>query len=471
VKPTGIEVQLGRYRGEITSRSLKWTKLANPAAAFTIGQPILVRVLAVEERTQSVALALEQDPELEGALLALDPRDGSIKAMVGGYDFGRSKFNRALQARRQPGSAFKPFVYAAAFDQGLTPSTLIDDAPISFPTTVRGEEVEWAPENFDREFHGPTTLRRALENSVNVVTVKLLEEIGVDTVVKMARQAGIRSELRRETALALGVSEVTLIELVSAYGVFANAGIRVEPFAIRKVTDTQGHILEQHVSTHQEVVAPEIAYVLTHVMKGVIERGTGARARVLQRPLAGKTGTSSDATDVWFVGFTPSLVAGVWVGYDLKRSLGPVETGARLALPMWISFMQEALHGTPPQDFPIPEGVVAVPVDLESGRPARPGARGTIREYFAEGTEPEESEEPEVPEVPEQPKVVSAPPPTARVADLPLPTPTSAPRPPSSWPVPATITRGASGADSPAFTITPGPDPPAVPVVPRPRTR
>jgi len=474
VKPTSVDVQLGRYRGEMSYASLKWTKLAKPAAAFTVGRPILVRVLAVEERTQTVALALEQDPELEGAVLALDPRDGSIKAMVGGYDFGRSKFNRAVQARRQPGSAFKPFVYAAAFDQGLTPSTIIDDAPISFATTVGGEAVEWAPENFDREFHGPTTLRRALENSVNVVTVKLLEEVGVDAVVRMARQVGIQSDLRREMALALGVSEVTLLELVSAYGVFANAGVRVEPFAIRKVTDNQGRLLTQHVPTPQQAMAPETASVLTNVMKGVIERGTGARAKALQRPLAGKTGTSSDATDVWFVGFTPSLVAGVWAGYDLKRSLGPVETGARLALPMWIAFMREALLGTPPQDFPIPEGVVAVPVDLQTGLAAMPGARGTIIEYFAAGTEPEEQEEPEGPqefEEREEAKVVSAPPPTTPVAEVPPPPPTPAQRPPSSRPGSVTITPGPSSSDSVPFTITPGPAPPRVPVLPRPGNR
>jgi penicillin-binding protein 1A len=468
VKPTAIDVQVGRYRGELAYASLKWTKLAKPGAAFTVGRPILVRVLAVEERTQTVVLALEQDPDLEGAFLALNPQDGSIKAMVGGYDFGRSKFNRATQARRQPGSAFKPFVYAAAFDQGLTPSTIIDDAPISFPTTIGGEEVEWAPENFDREFHGPTTLRRALENSVNVVTVKLLEEVGVDAVVTMARQVGIRSDLRREMALALGVSEVTLLELVSAYGVFANAGVRAEPVAIRKVTDNQGRILTQHVPTPQAVMAPETAYVLVNVMKGVIERGTGARAHGLQRPLAGKTGTSADATDVWFVGFTPSLVAGVWVGYDRKRSLGPVETGGRLALPMWIHFMRDALRGTVPQDFPIPDGVVAVPVDLQTGRPAQSGSRGTINEYFAEGTEPEEQEEPE--ELGET-KVVRAPPHTPPVAEVPPPPPTPAPRPPSSGPAPWTITPSSSRTDSAPFTITPGPAPLIVPVLPRPGNR
>jgi penicillin-binding protein 1A len=333
-------------------------------------------------------LGLEQHPELEGALVALDPRDGAIKAMIGGYDFERSKFNRATQAKRQPGSAFKPFIYATAFDRGLTPSTVLDDSPISFHTRIGGQLVEWSPRNFDRKFHGPTTLRRALENSINVVTVKLLQEIGVDRVVKLAHQVGIESELRREIALALGVSEVTPLELVSAYGVFANGGVRAEPFAIRRVTDQRGRILEQHVTETQEVMRPETAYVLVNVMKGVIERGTGARARVLARPLAGKTGTTDDATDLWFVGFSPRLVAGVWIGYDIKRSLGSAETGGRLALPIWIQFMQKALEDAEPEDFPVPDNVVAVRVDHQTGRPAPAGSPDAIMEYFIKGAEP-----------------------------------------------------------------------------------
>jgi penicillin-binding protein 1A len=387
LKPKSMEVQLGRYRGEISFDSLKWTKLDNPAEAFKEGGPVLIQVLSVDERKKTVEIALEQDPELEGALLALDPRDGAIKSMIGGYDFERSKFNRATQAKRQPGSAFKPFIYATAFDRGLTPSTVINDSPISFHTRVGGELVEWSPRNFDRKFHGPTTLRRALESSINVVTVKLLQQVGVDPVIKLAHQVGIESELRREVALALGVSEVTLLELVSAYGVFANMGVRAEPFTIRKITDSQGRILEQHLTEPQEVMRPETASVLVDVMKGVIERGTGAKAKILGRPLAGKTGTTDDATDLWFVGFSPSLVAGVWLGYDVKRSLGSAETGGRLALPLWIAFMQKALAGTEPEDFPVPEGVVPVPVNHQTGRTAPPGNRDAVQEIL-KGNEP-----------------------------------------------------------------------------------
>ena len=391
VRPKALEVQLGRYRGELPFSRLEWAKIANPAGAFRQGDPLLVQVVAVDEQKKRLELALEQDPELEGALLALNPRDGAIKAMVGGYNFERSKFNRALQAKRQPGSAFKPFINAAAFDRGLTPSTVIDDSPISFHTRVGGELVEWSPRNYDRKFHGPTTLRRALENSVNVVTVKLLQQVGVDPVIKFARQVGIESDLRREIALALGVSEVTLMELVSSYGVFANEGVRAEPFAIRKVTDSQGRLLEAHIPEPQPVMRAETAHVLVNVMQGVIERGTGARAKVLERPLAGKTGTTDDATDLWFVGFTPQLVAGVWVGYDVKRSLGTAETGGRLALPLWITFMRKALAELPIEPFPVPENVVTQTASPQTGRPVPPGERGAVQEQLTRETEPSRS--------------------------------------------------------------------------------
>src|SRR5574341_2504137 len=388
VKVKSLEVQLGRYRGEIPFESFRWTKLANPAAAFREGDPVLVQVLSVDERRKAVELALEQDPELEGAFVALDPRDGAIKAMIGGYDFERSKFNRAVQAKRQPGSAFKPFVYATAFDRNLTPSSIIEDEPITFRFRVGNELVDWSPDNYDRKFRGPTTLRRALENSINVVTVRLIQQIGVEPVIRMAHQMGIESELRPEIALALGVSEVTPLELTSAYGVLATGGLRAEPVAIRKVTDSQGRILEEHVPEPQAVMRPETAFVLTNAMKGVIERGTAARARALKRPLAGKTGTTSEATDVWFIGFTPNLVAGVWVGYDIKKSLGPTETGGRMALPLWIAFMQRILPDLPVEDFPAPENVVAVAVDHQTGEPVPPTERGAILEYFIKGTEP-----------------------------------------------------------------------------------
>lgn len=470
VKLKSLEVQLGRYRGEVPFDSLKWTKLENPAQAFREGATILLRVLSVDDRRKVVEVALDQDPELEGAFVALDPRDGGIRAMIGGYDFERSKFNRATQAKRQPGSAFKPFVYAAAFDRGLTPSTIIEDSPISFHFHAGGKVVEWSPENYDRKFHGPTTLRRGLENSVNVVTVKLMERVGVDQVIRIAHQVGIESDLRREVALALGVSEVTPLELVSAYGVFANGGIRVEPFAIRKVTDSQGRTLEEHLVEPQEVMRPETAYVLVNVMKGVVERGTAARARVLHRPLAGKTGTSSEATDVWFVGFTPNLVAGVWIGYDVKRSLGSAETGGRMALPLWINFMQKVLGDTPSDDFTVPDNVVGIPVNPVTGRPASLDERGSIMEYYIRGSEPKaqpttEASTPPTPSLAAPPAAAAAPASPASGSVLPTP-PTSISKNPagSSPAAPAFQTVLPGGSKSPSTV----PSPPRVPLAPAP---
>jgi len=468
LKAKTVEVRVGRYRGEIQLESLTWTKVPNPAEAFREGTPILVQVLKVNEQHKTLELGLEQQPDLEGAFVALDPRDGSVKAMIGGYDFERSKFNRATQAKRQPGSAFKPFIYAAAFDRGFTPSTVIDDSPISFHTRVGGQLVEWSPRNFDRKFRGPTTLRRALENSINVVTVKLLQQVGVEPVVRLAHQVGIESDLRREIALALGVSEVSPLELVSAYGVFANGGVRAEPFSIRRVTDQQGRTLEQHVTETQEVMRPETAYVLVNVMKGVIQRGTGARARVLDRPLAGKTGTTDDATDLWFVGFSPSLVAGVWIGYDVKRSLGSAETGGRLALPIWIQFMQKALADSEAEDFPIPENVVAVQVDHHTGFPVPPGNPDAIMEYFIRGAEPKAAlaVSPTPPPVagetgpaPAEPPAQAAAP--AEDASIPAETSLVLPRPPqpaasSASPPPAQPSKTLPGPRIPPSTLPPG---------------
>jgi penicillin-binding protein 1A len=432
-KARSFEVQLGRYRGEISLESMKWTKLATPVTAFREGESVLVQVLSVDERRKAVELALEQDPELEGAFVALDPRDGAVKAMIGGYDFERSKFNRAVQAKRQPGSAFKPFVYATAFDRNLTPSSIIEDEPITFRFRVGNELIDWSPENYDRKFRGPTTLRRGLENSINVVTVRLLQQVGVEPVIRMARQMGIESELRPEMALALGVSEVTPLELISAYGVLATGGVRADPFTIRKVTDSQGRILEEHIPEPQAVMRPETAYVLTNVMKGVIERGTATRARALKRPLAGKTGTTSEATDVWFIGFTPNLVAGVWVGFDVKKSLGPAETGGRMALPLWIAFMQRVLPDLPAEDFPVPDNVVAVRVNHDTGFPVSPEEQGAIQEYFIKGTEPAPFEATAPPSLSPTPAQAS-PPPSALSPGVATPAPQG--EPPASLALP-----------------------------------
>jgi penicillin-binding protein 1A len=382
VLPKAITVQVGGYQGDIALDKVPWLKTSQPHQQLQTGMKVKVHIVSVNKQKKTLNLNLEQDPEIEGAFLALDPRDGGIKAMIGGYDFERSKFNRAIQARRQPGSAFKPFVYAAAFDHGLNPSTIINDAPVSYRIPVGDKRIEWSPANYDRTFRGPTTLRYGLEHSINVVAVKLIERIGVDPVITLAQHLGVESTLRREYALALGVSEVTLSEMVSAFGVFAHSGIRFLPYGIRKVVDNKGAVLEEYAPVGQQSMREETAFVLTNVLKGVIERGTGSRARILERPVAGKTGTTQEATDAWFIGYTPTLVAGVWVGYDTKRSLGPRESSATLAVPIWTRFMQRALKDIPPEEFPVPENVTSTLVNYTSGRPTTHNDKSAIQEFF-----------------------------------------------------------------------------------------
>jgi penicillin-binding protein 1A len=318
----------------------------------------------------------------EGALLALDPQTGHIKAMVGGYDFFKSEFNRATQARRQPGSSFKPFVYIAALEAGLTPATVVEDSPVEFPGGPNGKP--WKPENYDRKFRGPVTLQQALEESVNVATVKVQERVGLRRTINVARRMGVESPLGENLSLALGTSELSLLELTSAYGTLANQGQWLHPTTIRYVLDAQGKLLEENVPEPKQVLTPELAFVATQMLKGTIERGTGVAAKALGRPAAAKTGTTNDYSNAWFIGFTPQLATGVWVGYDRPRSLGKDETGSRVAVPIWTTFMQSALAGMPAEDFPIPEKVVLVPVDLDrAGNCTRPALMA-----FVVGTEP-----------------------------------------------------------------------------------
>ncbi len=327
----------------------------------------------------------EQDM-LEGALVALDPKTGQIQAMVGGRDYARSQFNRAIQARRQPGSAFKPFVYAAAFEHGFTPTSLMDDYPVSYSIPQNGRLVEWKPENFDHQFRGPVTLRRALEESINVPTVRLIEAVGIEPVISLAHRMGITSDLRREYALALGVSEVSLLELTSAYGVLADGGIRVPPTGVRRVIAPSGAILEANQDAGERVLPEEVAFLVTSILEGAVERGTAKRARVPGRSLAAKTGTSQDAADLWLLGYAPRLVAGLWVGYDQPRSLGSQESAGRLVGPVWADFMRRALREVPPETVPIPEGVFTASVNYWTGLLAEPGDSEAITEYFIRGS-------------------------------------------------------------------------------------
>jgi penicillin-binding protein 1A len=365
-------------------RTAEVRSTATLSQLLALGDRILVRVIR-REPDGKLALALEQEPVVEGALVALDPRTGGIRAMVGGYDFKRSEFNRALSARRQPGSAFKPIIYAAAIDRGLTPSTILLDSPVIYDDPVL--QKIWKPTNYEDRFYGPITMREALAHSRNVATVKLLEQIGISTVTEFARRVGITSPLANDLSLALGSSGVGLLELTSALAVFADEGRRVEPGGLRSVTDHGGAVLAHYEPNATVAVSRETAYVITNMLEEVIQSGTGARARALGRPLAGKTGTTNEFADAWFVGYAPNLAAGVWVGFDDRRSLGDREAGASVALPIWVAFMKPALSQLPVQAFSIPDGIVFAKVDLKTGQLAAPGEPGTV-EVYVRRTEP-----------------------------------------------------------------------------------
>jgi len=337
---------------------------------------------ALETRRASTAGKDAPAPERpEGALITLEPQTGYIRAMVGGYDFFKSEFNRAVQARRQPGSAFKPFVYMAALESGQTPASVVDDSPIQFP--LAGGKI-WKPDNYDRKFRGPITYQQALEESINIAAIKVQERTGIRRTVEIARRLGVDSPLHENLSIALGTSDLTLIELTSAYGALANQGTWIKPTAIRYVLDAQHKLLEENVPQGRQALPADLAYVMTHMMKGTVERGTGQAAKALGRPVAAKTGTTNDYSNAWFIGFTPTLATGVWVGYDRPKSLGKDETGSRVAVPIWTAFMKEALAGKPVEDFPVPEGVVVVPVDLSAaGSCVKP-----VMMAFLAGTEP-----------------------------------------------------------------------------------
>ena len=393
----------------------------------------------------------QRDPAgLEGALVALEPATGEIRAMVGGLDYAKSQFNRAVQARRQPGSAFKPFVYAAAFERGFTPATIVDDFPISYSIPKNGRYVEWSPENNDRKFRGPVTLREALEESINVPTVRLLEAVGVDPVAQLAHRMGIRSELRPEYGLALGVSEVNALELTSAFTVFGNRGVGLPATGIRRVTGPTGEVLETAQRPGDRILSEEVAFQMTSLLQGAVERGTAKGGRVPGWQVAAKTGTTQDAADLWFVGYTPKLAAGLWVGYDQPRPIGSHETAGRLAAPVWANFMRRALRGMANETPAIPEGILPVRVNYRTGLPTDPSDPGGITEYFVRGALPErEAPLPGAPTAPPE----SAPPPLPPASRLPAP-------PASAWPAPR-------AGPQPPPTAQRFPSSPVAPPVPR----
>jgi penicillin-binding protein 1A len=332
------KIRFGRYSASLGPAELAWTGRKLPKNMLAPGDIVYVKVLALNA-DGSARVSLEQDSGAQGALLAIDNATGDIKAMIGGRDYEASKFNRATQAQRQAGSSFKPFVFTAAVDQGAAPDDIVLDAP----TTFLSGGAPYSPRNFDRKFEGNITLRHALAESRNVPAVRLAQKVGINTVADYARRFGITSPLPLFLPTALGAADLTLYEQTAAYTVFANDGIRIEPRYIRKVTDYEGNVLEQDFPDARDVISRRTARLMVSLLEEVVKHGTGVAARKLGHPVAGKTGTTNDYTDAWFIGFSPGMTCGVWIGFDEKKNLGENETGGRAALPIWMDFMHEVV--------------------------------------------------------------------------------------------------------------------------------
>ena len=331
-------VKFAGYTALLSSPEIAWTGHKLAQDILRAGDIVYVKVVELGPGRSAKAL-LEQDTGAQGALLAIENSTGDIKAMVGGRDFQQSKFNRATQAQRQVGSSFKPFIYSAAVDRGAGPDDMILDAPATF---LSGG-VPYTPHNYDHRFEGNITLRRALADSRNIPAVKLAERIGMPAVIDYTRRFGITSSIPAYLPVALGAADLTLYEQTAAYAVFPNDGLRLEPRYIRKVTDYEGHVLEENFPEAKDVTSARTARIMVSLLQGVVLRGTGVAAAKLNHPLAGKTGTTNDFTDAWFIGFSPSITCGVWLGFDEKKGLGPRETGGEAALPIWIDFMRAAI--------------------------------------------------------------------------------------------------------------------------------
>lgn len=403
---------------QLQTRHLNWARkrlengnlgpeISSASQVLSAGDVITVTFLPPDDADPEGIWALRQRPEIEGAIVAINPHNGRVLAMSGGFSYRQSKFNRATQAKRQPGSAFKPFVYLAAFEAGRTPSTIVLDAPV---TIDQGPGLpKWKPANYSDQFYGPSTLRLGIEKSRNLMTARLAQDIGMDRVVDLSERFGIASGLGRNLAASLGSNEIDLLSLTTGYAMLVNGGHKIEPALVERIQDRFGTTVMrrdereclgclQAVWAEQEppeiadtrplVTDPRYAFQMVHVMEGVVERGTGVRAAKLGRPLAGKTGTTNESRDAWFVGFSPDLAVGVYAGYDLPQSLGRRETGASVALPIWTAFMEAALANEPILPFRRPDGLRFVNVDAKTGLLPGGSSQSIISEAFIPGTEP-----------------------------------------------------------------------------------
>ncbi len=419
INDAGAEIGLADgTRGFIPFSEIQWARqpleeqrlgppLRHPSDALAAGDVVAVEQLAQDGRDDRALYTLRQIPNVGGAVVVLDPHTGRVLAMVGGWRFEASQFNRATQAQRQPGSSFKPFVYLAALDNGFTPSSLVLDAPIVID---QGPGLgRWKPANYTRNFFGPSPLRVGIEQSRNLMTVRLAQYVGMDKVAEYAERFGIYDDLPEHLSMALGAGETTLLRMTTAYAMIVNGGKRIRPTLIDRVQDRNGRTIFKHdtrpceecrveywanqpVPTlpdlREQVIDAATAYQMVSMLQGVVERGTGRRIREIGKPLAGKTGTTNDSFDAWFIGFSPDLVAGVFVGFDTPRTLGPNESGSSVAVPIFKDLMAEALKDRPAVPFRIPPGIRLVRVNPATGLVAHPGDRSAIWEAFKPGTEP-----------------------------------------------------------------------------------
>src|SRR6266540_973940 len=387
-------LRVGRYHADLGREGFVYGVTRRPSAAdlFAPGDVVEVGITKIDDAASTVTVTLEQTPIVEGALIAIENRTGQIKAMVGGWNFNRSKFNRAVQAYRQLGSTFKPIVYTAAIDRGFTPTSILIDAPVSYPS---GNGQIYSPHNYDHKFEGPVTLRWALEESRNVPAIRMMDTLGPKNVIDYAKRFGFEEEFPPYLPIALGAGDATLLEVTSAYTTFPNQGVRMKPFDVLTVKDRDGNLLEENRAEPSDVIRADTAFVMTNLLRGVLVRGTAQRAASLagQWTLAGKTGTVDDNTDAWFIGFDPDITVGVWVGNDEKRkSLGTAEQGSFAALPMWMEFMKSYIDGRPDKDdppqFQAPGNIVFLSVQKGDGAVLPSDTPGAIREAFISGTQP-----------------------------------------------------------------------------------
>lgn len=435
-KSKTIKIQVAGEVGQILLEDQAWAKEYLQKTPLTPGDVILCKWIKNDK--EGKWYTLEQHPIIQGALLSVDLTTGAVLAMTGGYDFERSNFNRAIQAKRQPGSAFKPIIFSAALEKGFTPASVIVDAPIVYDDKEFGK---WKPGNYEEKFYGDTTVREALIHSRNIPTIKMVQAIGVEYVIDYAKRLGFISEFNHDLSISLGSSVISLYELIQVYASFGRQGRKLSPAFYTKVEDSDGKTLEKIdseqssqpmsapapeqtqkiaidislegvVSTpspspspsvrtsgwsaeayskdSNQVLDPRIAFIMTKLMREVVDFGSGRKAKSLGRPAAGKTGTTNDYKDAWFMGYTPNVLTGVWVGFDDSQSMGPGETGANAALPIWLEYMVEAIKNYPPVDFPVPAGVVHTYVDKRTGRLTGPRSPHAIQEVFVEGTVPTE---------------------------------------------------------------------------------